>query len=265
MGDLLYPGDGVEVGKDGSVTINYVASGQEERVPGGARFSVGKTESAPHNPQVKIKKRKVVLPVTEYAQTGSLRLRGAGPAPAPAGGAVAGPAPSQRSFAVDGPSNTSIVEERPAFRWEPMSAADAYRVTLYTEAQAQPLWHTLTTRTEIPYPPAEAPLKFNRHYRWTVEAMKGGGVVAEKSGCFDLPEQADVTDMRAQIKSFKESLSADPGDAATRLAFIFFLESRGLFDDAMEQYKGLRSLRKESDSLRAREESVHRMGLLGCQ
>jgi hypothetical protein len=45
IGDLLYPGDAVAVAKKSTLTINYLASSQQEKWPEGMKFSVGESET----------------------------------------------------------------------------------------------------------------------------------------------------------------------------------------------------------------------------
>ncbi len=69
-GCLLYPGDRVEIPKDGSLTIHYLESGQVEQWPGGLRFSIGKTKSEPLYPRVIITNTKIVIPPTGSSEQG---------------------------------------------------------------------------------------------------------------------------------------------------------------------------------------------------
>jgi hypothetical protein len=81
-GCLLYPGDRVEILKDGSLTIHYLESGQVEQWPGGLGFSIGITKSEPIHPRVIITNTKIVIPPRgDSEQGGTIILRSEGKSP----------------------------------------------------------------------------------------------------------------------------------------------------------------------------------------
>lgn len=234
FGDLLYPGDVVKIAKGGSLTVNYLKSGQEEMWKDSAQFSVDETHSVPASPQIR-GNRKVILPRKDgTAQSGTLILRG-------------GPS---NLILVNGFSNTCTMEERPIFRWDLVSMASRYKVSLYIETEDKPLWQETTSKTEIHYPRSGPPLNLGSSYEWEVDALKGGKVIAVKRSCFYLPATADFPVLMKQISAFEAQLSEHPEDNATRLSFIFFLERNRLHDSALEQYAILRKQHEDSESLK---------------
>lgn len=234
FGDVLYPGDVVKIAKGGSLTVNYLKSGQEEMWKDSLQFSVNKTHSVPPGPQIR-GNRKVILPRTYgTAQSGTLILRGN----------------LSNVILVNGFSNTCTMEERPTFRWDLVSGASRYKVSLYIESEDKPLWQEITSNAEILYPRSEPPLNLGSRYEWEIDALRGGKVIAVKRSCFYLPAAADLPDLMKQISDFKGQLSEHPEDASARLSFIFFLERNHLYDSALEQYAVLRKQHEESESLK---------------
>lgn len=239
LGDLLYPGDGVEIARDASLTINYPESGKEEQWPGGMKFTVGKTQSEDAPSQVIKRDRKIMLPQIESPQQGKFTLRGSR---------------KIRKIEVKGLSNTLVLEQKPTFRWYPIEGADIYKVTLSLEFEDKPLWQKTIANAEIPYSQSELPLKLGSFYEWKVKALKDGELIALKNSYFDMPTNEDFKKISNQKKSFEDMLSNHPGDTSTRLAFIFFLEYHRLYDDAIKQYEIIIKDHKESGSMRKRKE-----------
>jgi hypothetical protein len=239
LGYLLYPGDEVTTAKNASLTINYLESGLEEQWPGGMKFVIEKIESSPAISRMKKTYQKIILPQMKYQQTGSIRLRGSG-----------------NAVAVNALSNTCIIEERPAFRWSPITAADHYKVTLYCEFKDEASWHRTTKVTEMPYPEDETSLNFGSRYEWEIEAIENGTVIAAKRSCFYLPRKDEIDTIREQLKRYRAQLSNNRADSTSQLTLIFFLEQHQLYDDAMEQYQALTKVSGKSESMRKREESL---------
>jgi hypothetical protein len=250
LGATLYPQEEVETAAASSLTINYLESGDEEEWPGGLKFAVGKTQSDPIPPQVKRTNRKVVLPSLdspdtgrtwaggEPVSTGAIKMRGSKPLP---------------TIGVQGLANCATLKERPTFGWFSCGGAEMYRVTLYVSGGDKPLWQRPVKGTTLPYPQGEPSLAWGCSYMWEVEALKGGVVIAKRSSCFSLPPQPDIAPIKAQKEGFAAQLAKHPGDTPTRLAFIFFLESHHLYDEAAAQYGILREARKDSQVLKNRE------------
>ncbi len=75
-GTVLFPGDLVETAADAFLTVYYPQSGEEEKWPGGLKFTVGKLQSDHRRPEVKCRNLKVVLPSMD-APPGGMKIRGA--------------------------------------------------------------------------------------------------------------------------------------------------------------------------------------------
>jgi len=233
FGDLLYPGDVVKIAKGGGLTVHYLKSGHEEIWKDSSQFSVDTLHSVPPCQQIR-KDKKVVLPRTYgAAQSGTLILRG----------------DLSNVILVDGLSNTCTVEERPTFRWNLVSGAQRYRLSLYFETEAKPLWQETTPNVEIDYPQLRPALHLGSRYEWEIEALRGEKVIASKRSCFYLPAAADLPNLNSRIKDFKGQLLEHPEDTVARLSFIFFLERNNLYDSALEQYAVLRKQHEDSESL----------------
>jgi len=248
LGALLDSGDKVKIAGSASITVNYSKSGIEEEWPGGLNFTVGSTQSDPSVARVKKKTRKIVLIRVEDLAKGVFIMRGGSPPP----------------IAIKGLSGTCTHEERPTFRWDSISHADRYRISLSNESQATPFWEQTTTETESHYPKSVPPLIYGKHYEWLIEALQNGRVIAEKRSCFHLPKKEDSIKIKDQIELFLNQLRINPKDIPTRLAYTFFLENHLLYDDAIVQYKTIRELSGGSESIVKRENCLLKIRLSGC-
>jgi len=275
LGHLLYPGDSVETAKEASLTIAYLESGQEEQWTGGSKFVVEKDGSKPAPAKI-TKKNKIVVPQIVSPQKGSFSMKRT--APPQAGGFVmkSTPPPQRGSFAmlevekprdrvlslgtanaeVLGLSNTKILEEKPTFRWRSDASAQHYEVEVYDFSEDEPLYRNTTTIAELHFPSHMSPLNAGHAYKWVVTAYRDGRIAAQKESCFSLPPVNELTEIRKTVNAYREQLTTAPEDTAARLRFIFFLEERQLYDEALEHYEILKKLHGESESLMERQRKI---------
>ena len=247
LGELLYPGDVIELAKDDSLTINYLESGQQEHWPGSMKAVVGTVQSEHIPSGVLIVNEKVVLPEIQSPQKGSFTLRGV---------SRLGEVNLNNKIEVAGLSNTAILEQQPTFNWKLLNGTDIYTVTLYLEPDGKLLWQRTTTEGRLSYPQSEEPLTFGAHYKWKVAGLKNGTVIVKRRSYFYLPEEKDIADVRAGIAHFQEELSRNSQATSAHLAYIFFLENCRLYDAALTQYEIFCATHNQSDAIRQRREKL---------
>ena len=249
LGCLLYSGDSVETTPGASVTITYLESGQEETWSGGAKFVVEKNGSNPAPAQIN-KRNRIILPQIPSSQKGSFTFKGL---------------KEDVDLEVGSLSNTSTIEERPAFRWSPQQFAQKYRVRLYLSSKNEPLWQRTTKDAELSFPTDVSPLNPGDRYRWVIEAFDDGYVVAKKTSCFNLPPSSELVEIKKEADSYRTLLDANSSDTTTRLRYILFLEEHRLYDEALKQYSILQKLHGESESLKDRRTKIIELRSMTCQ
>jgi hypothetical protein len=265
LGCVLYSGDSVETTKDALVTVNYLESGREEHWIGEAKFVVEKDGSHPAPAQMKMTERIVLPDIESPLQAGATTMKN-----------LLGDAEMQEEvdLEVAGLSNTRTIEEKPEFRWSPIRKAQKYRVKLYRFpenelrwllGEHELIWQRTAINGPLSFPLDVPPLSPGGRYRWVVEALDDGSVVAKKWSCFSLPSSQELMEIKKGVNSYRTQLEADSSNTATRLRFAFFLEERALFDDALEQYGVLQKQLGESGSLKDRRVKIVNLRSSDCR
>jgi len=166
---------------------------------------------------------------------------------------------------VGGLSNTRIIEDRPVFRWTGDPFVKQYRIKLFSFLDSKLLWQKTTRQTELAYPPDGPPLEPGGRYEWIVEAVINGVRASEKRSCFSLPPSPELEALRKELQAQRMQLEAKPGDHASRLRHILFLEEHQLYDEALIQYDLLLGRGGPSESLMSRQMQLVRLRQAACQ
>ncbi|HTX75420.1 MAG TPA: tetratricopeptide repeat protein, partial [Terracidiphilus sp.] len=108
------------------------------------------------------------------------------------------------SFRVISPASEVLMDDRPTFRWQPLSEAASYHVTIYDAAYRKiQESHALQQATWR----AEAPLPRGAIYTWTVTAQSAHGVAREPSppqpeAAFQIMTAETATELRDAARSY---------------------------------------------------------------
>ena len=167
-------------------------------------------------------------------------------------GVLLGAAGEGKSFGIEAPVGTTVLEDRPLFRWEAVPGATQYVVAVFDEnfekvaaspAVASPEWR-----------PSE-PLARGRVYNWQVTALVGGrSVRAPQPPAPEARFQITGADAVAGIETARRV------HPANHLLLAVLLVQAGALDDAVAEVDALaasdpataRALRVNLDSLRKR-------------
>ena len=201
-GDALREGDKITVKSGGAVTVYFRPSGPVATFsgPADAKVLAGKLESS-----AAVAVRDVKVP------TGAAAGLERDKSMARMGGVVA-----RKTAADEGPprirpaAGRAVLECTPAFAWQPVSGAKAYRVELFrADADGDHrVWVADAVEPRLPFPAAEKPLARGKDYLWRVTTNGGSQLVVPdvKFGVLDEAAAADAVEL-APLEQ-----SADPND-----------------------------------------------------
>lgn len=211
----------LELGADARVTLVHFASGRQFNLegPGAFRVTGRGVESAGSG--------RVIAGAPLAAAYANVQLRPT---------RVAQASFSMRGIAdellvkLDSPAGTWLLEERPAFRWQRLPGATAYRFRL-TDNTGR-LLHEATTGEDAATLPAAVTLKAGETYAWQVNATLPDGRVAEGWAEFGIAD----ADRSNRVGAAKPGPGASYGD---RVLFALLLEDSGLHDAARDLWREL--------------------------
>ncbi|MBI3890219.1 MAG: hypothetical protein HY303_01665, partial [Candidatus Wallbacteria bacterium] len=169
-GDTLVGKDRIQLASGGRVTLISVASLEKKDLSGGVDSAVDAllgggapvAAAAPSAP--KLSSLVAVLSAPQLEPEGIKRVQ----MPRTVRG-------RRRGF-VDliYPRNTRIREDRPTFRWKPVTGADGYEITILTGTMEPVVDRESVKTNEFTYPPGIPPLAPGRPYFWQIRARGAG-------------------------------------------------------------------------------------------
>jgi hypothetical protein len=217
-------GSGLQLDPASSVTLLYIATGDEYTVtgPGTARIdpagvSSGGGASVQRRPPDSAKP--VQLRVDALAMGGMVMRGGGVRARSPAGLVVA--SPSQLS-------------------WDSLASQANYRVVLH-DASGTPLFEQVAQGLKLAFP-KEVQLKPDEQYTWTVTRETEAGAVPGTSASFRLASQA-LREQAAKLQPDDSTIFAD------RLIYALWLEQIGATGEARDMWQSLADQRPGDDAL----------------
>lgn len=147
-----------------------------------------------------------------------------------------------RTFSLIGPIGTVVKTDRPTLRWQPLSGATSYAITVYdsdfnkvTSSQPQP-------GTE--WTPSQ-PLERGGIYSWQVTAIKDGKEVISPA--------PPAPDAKFKVLAKSKARELDQAKQAYReshLVLGILYQRAGLLDDAEREFKTLYAANPKSQSAR---------------
>jgi hypothetical protein len=141
------------------------------------------------------------------------------------------------------PSRTVVISSTPAFHWEGVEGATAYRLTL-TSPEGTAVWESSPATSGVTLP-ADRSLPAGEGYSWRIEAMgQDGRVISDASTRFSIAS-ADV------IKRLTELKPSPQAAFSRRVLYAAQLREAGATADARELWKMLAQERPEDEVLRA--------------
>lgn len=217
-----------------TVTLLYLASGEEFRLKGAGRYQIG--PNAPTALQgAQPEKRKLpvdaippvrVKPAT--VQQATIVMRSLGPG---------------LTVKLLEPVSVRVLDERPLFRWAAVSGAESYRVQVIDSA-GQPVAE-FEQKGESGQLPENVRLKPGESYSWSVEARLASG--RKLSGTADFA----VLDAEARAR-LNRIQPADGAKFSDRVAYALMLERYEAFHLARAEWRRLLAERPDEPLLKER-------------
>jgi hypothetical protein len=210
--DLLFAGDQISTAANSKVTFSFCPPSQRFSLSPDSTVAVDaaavqQSKGAPASkaaaarctlPQVALGKR-------EIDHIGAMNARGAPPIPLYVGGAI---------------STT-----RPHFMWEPVAAAQEYKLILRTP-NGQVLWTWTGRASEVQMPQSVAELRPG-NYVWELTGITSGSTVPQQTAMFEVKPSSELASIRAEGLSQVEMAAA--------------FENAGYYSEAAAIYRTLRS------------------------
>lgn len=230
----LEGGAKLRLAQGAAATLLYLASGEEFRLKGAGRYQIG--DKAPTALQgAKPERRKLpvdaippvrVKPATVQQATIVMRSLGAGV-----------------TVKLIEPVSVRVLEDRPPFRWAPVTGAEAYRVQVIDSA-GQPVAE-FEQKGEAGQLPEQVRLKAGEAYSWSVEARLASGRRLSRTADFAVLD----ADARAQLVRMKPAAGAKFSE---RVAYALMLERHEAFHLAREEWRRLNAERPNEPLLKER-------------
>ncbi len=239
--DLLAEGDRVSV-SDGEAVLIFIEDNHRERIKAKARVTVTAGGCTPPEAVERLKaigKRvayRDVPRLSAVSPSGGVVLRDPGiPFPAPAVTPLFG---------------TTVLSDRPAFSWQPIPGARAYRVRLVCvrpdAREGETVWSADTKEARLPYPEKEKSLSPGKTYTWYVSAPPGGP--DEEVLCKSRLTVATAAEVAELAKLGPLAAGEEPADLL--LAGLIYL-GYGACDEALAAFERLARLRPEEGRFQA--------------
>ncbi len=154
---------------------------------------------------------------------------------------------SLRSAPEDGPlllapRRTALLDPRPTFRWRAVAGATRDRVALSGDAGA--LWERETAADSLAFPADAEPLAPDGDYVWEVRAARDETELRREETVVHVAAADEADAVRAALERIARGAGADP--AAARFLSGSYLSERGLYQDALAQFRELDRLSPDS-------------------
>lgn len=230
----LEGGAKLRLAQGAAATVLYLSSGEEYRLKGAGRFQIG--DKAPTALQgAKPEKHKLpvdaippvrVKPAT--VQQATIVMRSLGPGV---------------NVKLLEPVSVRVLEDRPLFRWAPVTGAETYRIQVIDSA-GQPIAE-FEQKGEMGQLPAGVQLKPGEAYSWSVEARLANGRRLSRTADFALLD----ADARTKLGRLQPAAGAKFSD---RVAYALMLERYEVFHVAREEWRKLHAERPGEALLKER-------------
>jgi hypothetical protein len=155
------------------------------------------------------------------------------------------------------PRRTYLLDDRPKFRWNPVSDATSYTVQLW--AGREVYWTATASDASMEYPTDQLPLKPGVDYTLVVETDTGKSSLDESPVPGGLgfrllePTQAEAV---INARSTIEQQNLDPTAQALALAFLY--TEHGLIADSIKQLEALVASGTQTESIQLRLSELYR-------
>ncbi len=219
LADLLFPGDRITTAA-GQAVFLFCPSSSMFTVTNRTTVELGATGvktlkgAAPAKVQAKCLLPRIALGSESLERFGGLRARNEVPLALYLGG--------------------SVSTERPVFRWEPVSGAQTYVLTLRDANQDAEIWQTSTEKTSAAFPESLPPLG-KTQYEWEVLAKSGRTTIARGMASFEVKPNPELSRTHASPEE--------------RLLRAIGLENEGYFAEAALQFREIRDAGPEDARL----------------
>jgi hypothetical protein len=138
-------------------------------------------------------------------------------------------------------SDTTTLELRPLFQWQPPQPGLHYQVALLDDT-GKPLFDTTTDGLSVQLPD-NVPLQAGVAYTWVVSAKDAAGKAYSNAGDFSLAS----ADLRAQVERLRPAANAPLSE---RVVFAAWLEQMHLRDEARKLWIGIAAERQDDARLK---------------
>ena len=220
LGDLLYPGERLDVPADGAATLAILGAAQEEIRPG-SEVTVAAAGCEPANAVARrIEQRKALASTMK-----DLR-----PAPADARRAAAVFRSTNRANPAITPIfGATVASDRPSLAWPAAQGVASYRVRLIVQGSEREIWKGETKEPRAEFPGDKPALQRGYLYTWKVTDPDFRPVV---EGEFGVATESD-------LKQMAEAKAAETGDRADRLAAALSYRRLGAYAEALQALERL--------------------------
>jgi len=155
------------------------------------------------------------------------------------GGTLLGGAGAGAAFALTNPVGTVVQSDRPLFRWQPLSGATGYRVTVYDSNFNKVVTSPQLSETEWT---ASQSLERGSIYSWQVTALKEGREIRSP-----VPPAPEVKFSILDSASAEELARAQQSYANSHLTLGTLYARAGLLDEAEREFQALLQANPKSE------------------
>lgn len=236
---LLNPGDAIRTGARSAATLIFFADGHREKLLAGTSGTVMPTALRPLRGS-----RRVPITAGQREPSGSGRiLVFPGSQPLTAGYVSAAGRPGAVALRADlallSPTGHRVRPGRPDLRWTDRDGADAYRLRIFRQGE-EPPQEVVSLETNVagaPYPQSAPALQAGATYRWELEALSQGIVVARASGELTVLDAEADQALRREEAHLLEMARTLPEETTAPVLLAALYTQHGLYGEAIEQYR----------------------------
>ncbi len=136
--------------------------------------------------------------------------------------------------------NTSTLNTRPVFAWEPSAKADSSKVTLMDE-DGEELWSGKTADKLIAYPDDMDPLEPGMEYTYEVKSVIDGDEI-EAASTFYILDEDEAAEVKKAVDAIKKQYAKDDDVIIQHMLLAQYYKEKELYMDAIDELKSLVAL-----------------------
>lgn len=133
--------------------------------------------------------------------------------------------------------NTTTLDTRPVFAWEPSAEADSSEVVLMDE-DGEVVWSSKTEEKLLAYPEDKDPLEQGMEYTYEVKSVIDGEEVSAAS-TFYIFDEDEAEEISTTITSIKKEYAKDDDVIIQHMLLSQYYKEQEMYMDAIDELKSL--------------------------